>query len=86
MLIQFYDGQYKEQIEYIKMYIELKNYTKTDKSIKLEGADISVRKQYLRLFTRMEDESCIANITMDFKNKFGSTIEGTLHISSDNKD
>lgn len=62
----------------------MRNYTISEKSIKLEGYNSTVRKQYLRLFTRMEDEGCVANVTLEFTHKFGNAMDGKITLNSPN--
>jgi hypothetical protein len=52
---ELFDGIYREQTEYVKFSSELKNFTITDKGIRVELKGVSVQKQFLRLFTRMDD-------------------------------
>jgi hypothetical protein len=53
--VELFDGIYREQTEYVKFGSELKNFTITDKGIRVELKGVSVQKQFLRLFTRMDD-------------------------------
>jgi hypothetical protein len=52
---ELFDGTYREQIEYVNFWAELKNFTITDKGIRVELKGFTVHKQFLRLFTRMDD-------------------------------
>jgi hypothetical protein len=53
--VDLLDGEYREQIEYVKFWSELKNFTITDKGIRVELKGVTVQKTFLRLFTRMDD-------------------------------
>lgn len=79
---ELFDGTYREQAEYVKVGVELKNFTIKEDSIRIEGIDAKVKKGFLRLFTRMEDGMCLTNVTMEFTNKFGNSMNGKIIMES----
>jgi transmembrane E3 ubiquitin-protein ligase len=61
---------------------ELKNFTITESGIRIEFKDVIVQKHFLRLFTRLGDSICKANIVMDFTQKENNVMQGSLIFES----
>lgn len=79
---ELFDGIYKEQTEYLILITELKNFTITESGIRIEFKDVIVQKHFLRLFTRLGDSICKANIVMDFTQKENNVMQGSLIFES----
>jgi len=82
-MAQLLDGDYKDQLEYIKMQFPIEDPIVDNSSVKMIGASVKIKKYFLRYFTRFEESGCIANGTFYLNKEDSKTVSFKIELNSE---